>query len=456
MVAVSAIGATFTKIIPVPAVETFFTNLKQVINQVINGQSVQFFPFPESGFVNSVNEAYATLKSIPAVSSINIDLSQYKYAQSYFKEDYDKIVDNYKKINTTLVDIQSLLTQLSTLERDGKLLTIFNYDKIEWSGGSYSQRDWATVDKLLHILEDLGILDKGAFVVLKSDLSGSHYVNFTKVRFEDKYNTIDYWKKIGEILVNYNTIINGIIQMLDALNIRARQIVNAKLVPILSNNNIDVFNPTTNISGVVVVPPTTLPKPAFGQPSELRLDEEDWKRVLQMLIALFGLGLAMKLMSLIRVNTMSVSVTRTINAEATERFKKKEDKRIPRKIKKRLPKTFKYAERNVGRHSEWIEKVSFEFPVAKDYQSNDRGTLIFYLKNGRTIRRVRVARGTFSFIVYAITFVPYGVGYRFWSHFNRKYLVNPNTISIGLRMISNADRIKAIPKELSDKQVIYR
>lgn len=150
------------------------------------------------------------------------------------------------------------------------------------------------------------------------------------------------------------------------------------------------------------------------------------------------------------------NATRTKNAEDGEEEQQKKRKRRRRKKKrkqnkKKRPKKIKMAWIDTTSVSKWIAKLTFEFPVQKDIESDDRGTLRVHIKGGGVIKFVRVKRGTFSVISSV-----YGTGYRIWSQFWKRRIVNRTVLSWFIKRINANDREIAIPQEINNKKVKYK
>lgn len=156
--------------------------------------------------------------------------------------------------------------------------------------------------------------------------------------------------------------------------------------------------------------------------------------------------------------SLTQSATKTENEDDENKKKKKKRKKFKRKKQKKAPKK-KYIKQISLRtpESEWIEKISFTFYRVQRRTSNDRGIMRFHLKKGGTISKVRVKRGTFSVIALWSAGTKLGVGYRYWSQFNKKAIVNRDKVlSWVIPLITPEDREIAIPLELQQKMVKYK
>lgn len=111
---------------------------------------------------------------------------------------------------------------------------------------------------------------------------------------------------------------------------------------------------------------------------------------------------------------------------------------------------------NVRRVSAWVSRIRFVFPEKRDIDSDEKGSIYFYLKNGGVIRFKRVKRGTFSVISQV-----FGTGYRIWSQFWKRKIVNkppsPEAVlSWFIKRINEQDRKIGIEEEIKDSKVKYR
>lgn len=203
-----------------------------------------------------------------------------------------------------------------------------------------------------------------------------------------------------------------------------------------------ITSPEKTIAGITVTAPTT--RDSLATPSLPSLEElyEQYKKGL----------IAGRLADLIRdlINSISITRTKTINAKGGK-WKWRKPK-WPKEAKgRKKPKKIREAWVDTTPVSNWISKVTFRFPVAKDINSDDRGTLTVHIKKGGTIRFVRVKRGTFSVIS-----LVYGTGFRIWSQFWKKRIVNRHVLSWFIKIINAQDRAIAIPQEIKDKRIKYK
>lgn len=158
------------------------------------------------------------------------------------------------------------------------------------------------------------------------------------------------------------------------------------------------------------------------------------------------------LRSLSKTRTSTRTKTKKRAAKKRKKTKKKWKKKGgQKKKKKKNPKYIKMITVDVNNVSRWIARVEFFFPVRKPLESDDKGTMIFHLKKGGNIKFVRVKRGTFSVISQV-----YGTGYRVWSQFWKKKIVNRTVLSWFIKRINMQDREIAIPQEIKSKKVKYK
>lgn len=155
----------------------------------------------------------------------------------------------------------------------------------------------------------------------------------------------------------------------------------------------------------------------------------------------------------------SIARTRVRTRTRTREARFKLPKRFPNKKtpRKKPEHKIKYIEMDTSNSSEWIRKITFTFPQAESMESNSLGTMRFHMKKGGVITKVRVKRGTFSVIALWSIGTKLGVGYRYWSQFNKKAIVNRDKVLSWVIPIINAnDRNIAIPLERLQKMIKYK
>lgn len=166
---------------------------------------------------------------------------------------------------------------------------------------------------------------------------------------------------------------------------------------------------------------------------------------------------------ILRALTGSNTMTRTITRTQT-RSKSKSGRawRIPYRFgsndddEENDTKKIKSIYFNSSRNSEWIKSIKFVFPTRKGKNSNEKGTMIFELKSGGQITKHRVKRGTFSVIVLWSIGTKLGVGYRYWSQFNRRAIVNRDRVlSWTIPLIKASERKLAIRNERKLNMIKY-
>lgn len=215
-------------------------------------------------------------------------------------------------------------------------------------------------------------------------------------------------------------------------------------------NNITDWEETVQTVVVTTLLPkqTSIPAVLVGIETRTKIPSLD----LAALIA--GTGIATQE----QIDTIVQTISRT-KTQTKEKKRKKRKLRARRKSKKRRnpPKTIRVIKVDVSRNSRWIKSLEFRFPTQQPISSDKKGSLTFFLKKGGVIKKVRVNRGTFSTIVMWSLGLSKGVGYRYWSQFNKKAIVNRDTVySWTIPRINKQDREIAIPIEIKEKRVKYR
>lgn len=444
IVAVGAIvvaGSALTKVIPIEGAQTFFANLSQITNSIINGNQIQFFPFPQNQFIDKVNEAFVNLVNNANVNLQTINFTQSALVNIFYQKEIAELQKQYNELNGGVIEAKNAISVLNYLRRGDAILSFYNGNFVEWAGGSNASNDKNYYNQLLKAIEDLGIVSKGYLKVESASFGGSHTLDLSQVKFDTKWNTIDKWRQVLQMLESYEKIIDGIKLMLQTYEKAA----NENIYPVISN--IDL--PTKPLS------PFDIPLPTIP-----RIREQEQETIHPDIVRDFGIADYLyeqwvermnKIASMSKVNTASITRTVTISEDENNNNRRRRGNWSKKQTKKLQ--TIERIKADVALRSEWIKWVIFTFPKKELPNSNAKGKITFVLKNGNSYDIGTYSRGTFSYIVVLMM----GTGYGWWSAIpkHKRRLTDPETISYSMPNVSTQMRIKSIAKELTTDGIYY-
>lgn len=347
------------------------------------------------------------LPTLPSIQEVELAKITDKVAQQYYNsaEKHNKLINELQKnINTFL----ALNATATILPLSSDLNNIGTKIRINGKDATFQQ-----TQEYWRLLFEIGFIDSVPQIIYTL---GDYYVKNKDFSYINTDNIVDFLNKYLQLIKDYLTIIQE-------LKITGEAIL------------VDIITPTQS-PPFVLNPEGTLPS-------------------LETLLEQLSKGMIVgRLADLLK--SLINNATRTKNAEGGEEEQQKKRKRRRRKKKrkqnkKKRPKKIKMAWIDTTSVSKWIAKLTFEFPVQKDIESDDRGTLRVHIKGGGVIKFVRVKRGTFSVISSV-----YGTGYRIWSQFWKRRIVNRTVLSWFIKRINANDREIAIPQEIRNKKVKYK
>ena len=333
--------------------------------------------------------------SVDKVSKLGNKIQDALTEWNLIKEEINSKNEFNNKIDGINIDIKSVINQLSSISDN-------LYDQL---------LEWASTLAIFYIAKN----DNTFYTLNKND--------------------------VDTLINSYSSSDNHISTLEDTIN-KVLIILDNLINLIRKQYEINLYTVTT----LVAPEPTT----TIGDFTEEGIDEALRKGIISKYLA-----------SLLKSMIKSISISSTQSPKRKpskgkkRKFKKKKQKKN-RKQKEKLPQKIKMIWVKTYDVSDWIAKITFTFPIKKDLESDDKGTIMFHLKKGGTIRFVRVKRGTFSVIALA-----YGTGFRLWSQFWKKKLVNKPpkpkpVLSWFIKRINPQDRQIAIPQEIKNKKVKYK
>lgn len=366
------------------------------------------------------NELRNLITAVLNKKTTTIDKAKQDLARLFYSDEMDsidKILINYDSLTNEYLD---LLNKLQTSYLNGKLLVSTDFGTVINSNANPEGAESTEKQKAQKIateLKDLGIIRTDA-------IKRNPFREFITFTFPYTEGVVDISQNI-DMINKLNDIIPQIPGIIDYYFTQT-------LAILLTTG---IISPTAPAR---LLPPAALSTPSENIDLETLTDEE--------IDFLIQLGLISR----------TRTATKSIEPDDNKNWRRKRFK--PKEIRKsQIPKgKIKRISARVGSYSKWIERITFEFPERQSITSDGKGTMKFWLKSGTVIRKVRVKRGTFSVIAMWSLGSSFGTGYRYWSQFNKKAIVNrEKVISWFIPLINQRDREIAIPLEINENDIKY-